>query len=436
MIREFLRLFILACGLGFSILAGATPAIQTWYTGNGARVLFVPAPELPMVDVEISFDAGSARDGGASGLSQLTASLLNEGAGGLSADQLAARLEGLGAQLGIDSGRDAAQVSLRSLSDPAVLQPAVELFAKVVAEPAFGEAAFRRVLEQMRVSLRHDLQSPSGVAQRAFYRAVFGDHPYATPPGGTEESLSKLTREQVRAFHRRYYVARNAVVAIVGDLRRDVAEALAERVAGGLPAGEAPPPLPPVKHLGEARTVRIKHPSKQSHVLMGQPGMHRGDPDYFALYLANHILGGGGLVSRLSDEVREKRGLSYSIYSYFAPMRRNGPFVVGLQTRNDQVGEAIRVVRETVEKYRASGPDEEEYKAHRDNVTGGFPLRIDSNRKILGYLSMIGLYGLPLDYLDTFVGRIEALDREGVAEAFRRRVDPARWVTVIVGGEG
>ncbi len=210
---------------------------------------------------------------------------------------------------------------------------------------------------------------------------------------------------------------------------------LAEQVAGTLPAGDRAPPIPPVESLQQAQEKRIFHPSTQTHVRMGAPGMHRGDPDYFTLYVGNHVLGGGGLVSRLHEEVREKRGLSYSVNSYFSPMEQDGPFLLSLQTRNDQVEEALAVARKTLQDFIDKGPTEAELTASKKNITGGFALRIDSNAKIVEYLAMIGFYDLPLDYLDTFNDKVMAVSRQQVVDTFRRRVVPGKMVTVIVGGD-
>ena len=326
-----------------------------------------------------------------------------------------------------------ATVSLRSLTDPALLDPALELFASVIAEPSFPADAFERVRGQMQVALQAEQQSPGDLASKAFYRAVYDDHPYGNPPNGTQESLAALTRDDVVAFFGRYYVARNALVAIVGDLDRAAAEALAEQVTAGLAPGDKAPDLPPVPKLLVPISVHIDHPSAQTHVLLGQPGMHRGDPDYFALYLGNHALGGSGLVSRLNEEVREKRGLAYSVYSYFVPMRRDGPFQMALQTRGDQAGEALAILRDNLERYVAEGPTPEEFAFSKRNVIGGYPLRIDSNGKLIGYLAMIGFYDLPRDYLGRFIERVEAVDRGQVTDALARRLDPDRLVTVTVG---
>jgi zinc protease len=413
----------------------AMPAIQHWVTDSGARVYFVPAPELPMVDVNITFAAGSARDDGHPGLASMTSTLLDKGAAGLSADEIAVRVESLGAQLGTASARDMASLSLRSLSDSAHLLPALDIMRDVVGAPDFNEVDFERERERMLVALRHGEQSPATVAEYTFYRMVYGDHPYASRPEGTEASLKALTVKQVRAFYDQYYVAANAVIGIVGDIDRTAAEALAERVTAKLQTGERAAPIPPVNPLTESDEQRLFHPSTQTHVRMGAPGMRRGDSDYFVLYVGNHILGGGGLVSRLNEAVREQRGLSYSVNSYFSPMEQDGPYLLSLQTRNDQVDEALAVMRETLQTFLDKGPTQEELTASVNNITGGFPLLIENNSKILGYIVMIGYYDLPLDYLETFNDKVSAVTREQIMDAYRRRVHPDDMVTVIVGGE-
>lgn len=415
--------------------AFAVPAIEHWSTGNGARVFFIAAPELPIVDAMVVFDAGSARDGAKPGLAQLTNVLLDSGTAELSADAVAERLDGVGAQLGGDVDRDMASVSLRSLSDPKYLTPSIETVAGLLEEPAFAPQSLERERNRLLTAVEQRAQSPQDIAEEAFFKAVYGDHPYASPPEGDKAGLSAVTREDVQDFHRRYYVAANAVVALVGDLDRAGAERIANTLVGGLPTGEAAPPLPTVEPVKQAQVLRIFYPSSQTHVLIGQTGIARGDPDYFRLYLGNHALGGGGLSSRLMQEVREKRGLSYGVYSYFYPLRQAGPFIVGLQTRNDQAPEAISVVESTLQDFIANGPGAERLKMARQNITGGFALRIDSNSKLVQYLSVIGFYHLPLDYLQRFPERIDAVSPEEVTDAFRRRVHPERLITVIVGGD-
>jgi zinc protease len=416
--------------------AWAGPEIQHWQTDNGAQVYFVHAGDLPMVDVRVVFHAGSARDGGKAGLARLTNQTLFLGAGGLSADRIAERFDAVGASVGNGSERDMAWVSLRSLTRPESLGPALETLALALGQPRFPATDFERERKHALVAIEQQRQSPEAVADRAFYAALYGDHPYASPPLGTTASVKALTREDLRAFYQRYYVGRNAVVAVVGDLSRTQAQQLAQRLVGALPAGEAAPSLPEVKPLARPRTIRIPHPSSQTTVLIGQPGDYRGDPDYFPLYLGNHVLGGGGLVSRLNDAIREQRGLAYSVYSYFVPMARKGPFLMGTQTRNDQTGHAVDVMRQVLTRFVGDGPTAKELSAAKKNLTGGFPLRIDSNSKIVQYIAMLGFYGLPLDYLDRFTDRIRAVTADQIRSAFRRRLDPKRMVTVIVGGAG
>jgi zinc protease len=420
-------------GLLLSGWVGAAPQIQTWQSANGAKVLFVEAPEIEMVDVRVVFDAGSARDGEKQGVTSFTNSLMTEGAGEWSAYQIAQRMEGVGAQLETGSLRDMAWVSVRSLTQPKALASALETMAAVIAEPNFTEEDMERQRQSILAGLVQDEQSPGSLGKKRLYQIVFGDHPYAGDPQGTVESVKAITREDLMATHQRLYVAKNALVAIVGAVDREQAESIANQVTRGLKPGEAVAKLPPVQPLKRASDEQIPFPSTQSHLYIGQPGMRRGDADYFPLYVGNHILGGSGLVSLLSHEVRQKRGLSYSVYSYFLPMRQVGLFQMGLQTKNDQAGEALQVVRETLQRFIKEGPTAKELKAAKQNITGGFPLRIASNGKIVEYLAVIGFYDLPLDYLDRFNDKVSAVTREQIQDAFERRIDPQRMVMVQVG---
>ncbi|MCB1760337.1 MAG: insulinase family protein [Gammaproteobacteria bacterium] len=426
-------LLLAGCLLASDLAAG--PKIEHWQSANGARVLFVAAPDLPMVNVRVVFDAGSARDAALPGLADMTNDLLNEGAGPWDADQIAQRLAEVGARLGSGSARDMAWVSVRTLTEEVAFERTLETLVEVLARPRFATKDLQRLRNKMQTALRLDEQKPGTLASKAFYRSLYGDHPYATPEGGTQASLERIDSDDVRAFHQRYYVANNAVIAIVGAVSRQQAEQIAQRVSSGLPPGEAAEALPEVAALAAGQQIRQRFPSSQSHILIGQPGLYRGDPDYFPLYVGNHILGGSGLVSRLSEEVREKRGLSYSVYSYFSPMRRHGPFIVGAQTQNAKAAQAMEVIRSTLQRFQQEGPSDEELTAAKQNITGGFPLRVASNGNIVEYLAMIGFYRLPFDYLDRFVERINSVTREQIHDAFGRRLDLQRLITVVVGDD-
>lgn len=427
-------ILVLVCS---SILAA--PKIEHWTLKNGARVYFVEARDLPMVTLNVVFDAGSARDPQTrNGLAMLTNGLLNEGTGDLDADRIAATFEGLGAEFGTSNDRDMAGASLKSLSDRKLLDPALDLYARLLAAPTFPLPSLDRERQRALLSLKQAEASPSDVAAKVFFAKLYAGHPYAWPPEGSDAGLKKITRDDLVAFHTRHYVGSNAVFALIGDISLKEAQAIAERVVGRLPAGAPPAALPPIVSATPRRRVdsEVAHPSSQTHLMIGEVGMARDDPDFYALYLGNFILGGSGLVSRLAQEVREKRGLSYSVSSYFMPLRQPGPFLLALQTKNSQRHEALTVVRRVLADFTEKGPSAEELIAAKKNVTGGFALRIDSNRKILDYLTVIGFYGLPLTYINDFIPRIEAVSAEQIRDAFRRRVHPEHMVTVVVGGGG
>ena len=438
---RLLRSFIRA-GLPALLLLGAggawpAPVVMDWQTGGGSRVFFVESRELPMVDIRVLFDAGTLREtAGKNGLAVLVNNLLDEGAGGLDATGISFEFERLGARYSADSGYDYASVSLRSLSDPALLAPALVNLGRVIAEPAFPAKAVERQKQRLQLGIRRKQQVPAEIARDAYLAAIYQDHPYALPSEGTLESVAQLSRQDIVEFHRDFYGAGNARLVIVGDVSKEQAAELAEQLTGELPQGRELAPLPAVKRLEQDREIRIEHPSSQVHILLGQPGIKRGDPDYFPLYVGNHILGGGGFVSRLYEEVREKRGLSYGAYSYFSPRRGLGPFTASLQTRADQQAQALQVMRETIRTFIDKGPTPEELEAAQQNISGGFALRLDSNSKILGYIAMIGFYDLPLNYLDTFIDKVNALTIEEIRDAFKRRLHPEQFVTVLVGPTG
>ena len=427
------KLFLAALLALWTLCAQAGPAIQTWEQANGARVYFVPTEGLPLVDVRVVFDAGSARDGAQFGLATLTAGLLDTGAGAWNADAIAQRLEGVGARLGTGASRDSAFVSLRALTEPKLLQPALETMKAILSKPTFSAADFEREKKNLLVGLKQREESPGDLAGIAFFQALYGEHPYAHPKEGVIATVEKLSREDLQKFYQQYYVAKNALVVIVGEVDKAQAEAIAADLLQALPAGAAAPALPEVTPPTEASMTRKYFPSAQTHVYAGAPGIKVGDPEYFPLYVGNHILGGSGLVSKISEEVREKRGLSYSATSYFYPFRVQGPFLMGLQTKNDSADEAVEVMQKTLRDFISSGPTAKELEASKKNITGGFAMRLDSNAKLVDQVASIAFYGLPLDYLDTFIGKVEAVTAAQIQQAFKERINPDKLQTVMVG---
>ena len=413
--------------------AYAAPSIEHWVTPSGARVFLVENHDLPMLDIQVDFAAGSAYDPPAqAGLAARTGALLDLGLADLDATQIAGRLADLGAQLSGGVDMDRASVRLRTLSADEQRVPALDLLRDILSRPQFSPDVLAREQARTVAALKEALTQPGAIASRAFWSALYPQHPYGRQ--ATPESVSGLQPSDLIAFHRARYTARQATLTLVGDLTRAQAEALARELTASWPNGSEPllsaaPALPP------ASEVPIAHPAAQAHVLIGLPALQRGDPDYFPLIVGNYTLGGGGFVSRLMQEVREKRGLVYGVQSYFMPMLQPGPFQIGLQTRKSQAREALSVVRDVLTGFLADGPTEAELRAAKQNLVGSFPLRLDSNRKILDNVSVIGFYGLPLDYLDHYTENVEKVTAAEIKAAFARHVQPEHMVTVVVGGE-
>ncbi len=439
-VKIFFSAFLLLASHIVSNAQAALP-IQHWDTSQGVRVLFLETHSLPMVDVRINFDAGSARDGQAHGLASLTAALLDQGVvaapgntGGMDAQAIAEDFENIGANMNASASVDSAGLSLRSLSDTARFDPALKLFALVMSHPSFPEDAFKRERERALLGLKAAQQKPDSVAQRAFYKALYGDHPYAWLPAGEIESLQALTLDDVRRFYAAHYVNASMSIVIVGDLNRTKAESVAEYLAGSLPKGEALPALPPPAELTESKTIRIPFPSTQASILIGQLGMSRNDPDYFPLYVGNHIFGGSGFSSILMEELREKRGLAYGVYSYLMPMQQPGPFIMGIQTKLEQAEQAETLMRENLAQFINDGPAARALQHAKKNIIGGFPLRLDSNADIASWLSILAIYRLPHDFLERYPKHVLAVTQENIRKAWKQRIHPDRLLTVIVGG--
>ncbi len=412
--------------------AQAALPIQHWITPSGTRVYFVESRSIPMLDINVDFDAGGRRvSAERAGLGGLTHTLIKAGSAARSEEEISQLIADVGAQLDGSVDRDRAGLALRTLSSERERTQAIATFAEMLQTPAFPDAAFAREKARLADAVKEDETKPDAIASHAFYRLLYAAHPYALAP--TPETVLRIGRADVEGYYRANYVAERAVVTIIGDADRALAERIAEQLTAGLPrAGGAPLPLPPVVQP-PGQTLRIAHPASQSHILLGLPAIARNDPDYFPLLVGNYVLGGGGFVSRLYLEVREKRGYAYSVYSYFLPLAQEGPFQIGLQTKKEQADEALARVRIVLDEFLGRGPGAAEMKAAKQNLVGGFALRIDSNRKLLEQVAMIGFYQLPLTWLDDFAAKVEKVSAAEVRAVFARRVRPDNLVTVVVG---
>lgn len=407
--------------------------IQHWQTDAGSRVLYVQTDQLPMVDVRLVFNAGSARDGDKAGLASLTNNLLDQGADGLGVDEIATGFENLGARFGSSSHRDMALVTLTSLNDAEFLEPALALTERILRAPDFPEDALSRVRTRMQQGLLMQQQVPGPQVSRAFQETLFGDHPYGIPSSGTLESLPQVQRDDLRDFYQRYYTAGNAVIAIVGALDEDEARALARRLSEELPEGERASPLPQAHPPAEPVSRHITFNSTQTHIQIGTQVIGRDHEDYVALYVGNHVFGGGGFSAILMDQVRQRRGLVYGISSSITPMAAAAPFQIGLQTGNDNADEALGLTLSLLEQFVEEGPTDEQVRQAIDYLTGSFAMSTASNSAIVGQLGSIGFYDLPLDYMDQFQRDIAAVTPEQIRDALRRHLDPTRLAIASIG---
>jgi zinc protease len=420
--------------------------VEHWTQPSGVQVFLAQSPGIPMVDVQIDFDAGSRRDPARqAGLASVTASVAGKGVravgtqAALDENALGEAWADLGASFSSAASGDRMSFSLRSLTYPDLLAKATQLAARELAEPAFPAAIWARERSTLTAALKEANTRPATLVARAFNTAVYGQHPYGFEM--TETTLARIVVADMQAFYREMVQPCRAKVTVVGALDRVQADALVSTLFARLvlvnpaKAGACPalPAVPEVAALDKPVEQRIAFDSAQAHVLIGQPGYKRDDPDFFALTVGNYILGGGGFVSRLTHEVREKRGLSYSVYSYFSPGQHAGAFTLGLQTRPDQAAQAVKVSQDVVADFVANGPLDAELKAAKDNLIGGFALRIDTNRKLLDNIANIAWNQLPLNYLDTWTQQIDKVTAADIKAAFARKLQPQKMVTVVLG---
>ena len=436
MLKKALVALVAVCAATLSAQSLAGVKIEHWVAPTGARVYFIETRGLPILDVQIDFAAGGVHvPKGKAGLAGLTRGLLDAGAGALDEEQIAARRVDTGARFSGGADSDRASFGVRTLSSKAERDAALDLARILLTAPTFPVAVLDREKGRTIAGIRESETRPDAIAGKRFAAEIYPDHPYGVSP--TVESVASLQREDLVAFHKAHYVARSAVVSIIGDVSRAEAEQIVLRLTEALPTGNDATPalsIPDVKRPTQA-TIKVDHPATQSHIHIGLPAIARDDPDYFPLLVGNYTLGGGGFVSRLMKEVREKRGYAYSVYSYFAPRKLAGPFEMGMQTKRDQAQSAIKLANEVLTEFITQGPTAEELAAAKKNMIDGLALRLDSNAKLLGYLSAIGFYGLPLSYIDDFPGKVRAVTVEQVRAAFARHVTRDNLVTVIVAAD-
>ena len=417
----------------FSNFSSAKLNIQHWESSNAARIYFIENHDLPIVDINIDFRAGSVKDTKQkSGLASLTNHMMVLGSGGINEEDLANQFIDLGAQLNSSFDQDKSGFSVRTLAEKR--SEAIDLLTLILHKPNFDKDILEREKKRYVASISQSETMPGSIASKAFMKALYGEHPYGLSSSGEIETIKKISKKDLHNFYKNNYFSNELSIVIVGDISRKEAENLGNKISLGFTQSTIELPIPLVNEV-KGQEIKISHPAKQAHLYYGAPIIKRGDPDFLTLYLGNYILGGGGFVSRLTQVIREDRGLAYSVYSYFMPFIEKGPFQIGVQTKKNQVGQAKKLIDKTVAEFIKDGPRSEELQRAKDFMIGGFPLKLDSNKSILEYVSMMAFYKYPLDYLDTFTDKIDKITSEEIKSAFQRRVDMSKFSTVIVGGE-
>ena len=434
--RTHLRRTVAAlCGVVL-IGLGAAPAraidIQRVTGASGVEAWLVEDRSVPVVSVSVAFRGGSTLDPvGKEGLADMVASLLDEGAGDLASQAFQAALEDIAAGVGFNAGRDNFSGSLRTLA--AERDKAFELFRLALTAPRFDPEPVARVRAQIVANLRRQSENPRRIASETWFRTVFPDHPYGRPGDGTPESVAAIAVEDLRGFVASRLARENLVVGVVGDIGAGELAGRLDALFGALPAKPATAPVPPAEISGAGRVIVVKKPIPQSVVTFGQKGIKRDDPDWYAATIMNRVLGDGGFFSRLTEEVREKRGLAYSVSASLAPMEHAGLIVGSVATRNDAVAQSLEIVRAEWRRMAEGGVTDAELANAKTYITGSFPLRLDSSRRIADILVSVQLDRLGIDYLNRRNEIIDAVTRDQVARVAKRLLDPAALTVVVVG---
>lgn len=427
--NEFSRLQSLQ---GLAPIAPAhNPQIQQWLTAEGARVLFVAARQLPMFDVRLDIAAGSCRDDTRSGAAYLTMSMLNEGIPGLDARQIADTFEGAGAAFNMHLEKDHAIISLRCLSAPAQREAAVATFASVVGQPDFTEAAITRVKGLCSDLVDARQRVPHYRLQNLIYRHLFAGHPYGSPRYGDRASITSLTREDVQAFHQRHYTAPNTAINLVGDLSLEQAQAIAARISAQLPRGPATPAIDSPSP-SEPEVLHIATDTGQALVIFVLPGIPRHSPDYAAMTVANDIFG-AGVHSRIYQELRIRRGLSYSAGSDLVYAQADGRFAISWQCAAQYNSASQDRIEEMLKDYVANGPDEDELNQSKQHILNKAALRVATNQAILAQLATINAFRLPINAIEQFHTQVMALTQATVKAAIQRNVQPRHLLYASIG---
>jgi zinc protease len=422
---------VMAAALGAMPAAHAASKVERVVSPGGIEAYLINEPSIPFLSLALHFKGGAALDpAGKEGLAYMVSGLLDEGAGDLDSQAFRTELEDRAIRLSFDAGRDGFTGQLKTLTEHR--ERAFELLRLALAEPRFDPEPVERIRSQIQADLRRRSEDPDYLVSLTWFDTALPGHPYGRPNRGTIESLATLTDGDLRGFVGDRLAKDNLIVGVAGDVTAEELGPLLDLAFGDLPDASAPVEIAEAGPVA-GETVIVRKDVPQSRVMFGQGGLPRADPDFYAAYVANHILGGGGFTSRLTDEIREKRGLAYSVYSYLYPMDHAPLWLGGVGTANAAVGESIRLVRQEVARMAAGEIDAAELADAKTYLTGSFPLRLTSNDQIAGMLVSMQVDGLGIDYLEKRNGYIEAVTLEDVRRAAARLYHPESLLVVVVG---
>jgi zinc protease len=420
-----------------TVIAAAVPTIAATKiseikTPGGFTVWMVREPSIPIIAIEIAFRGGAGLDPvGKEGLARMVSATLDEGAGELNSLAFQTRLEELAIGLSFDAHTDTFRATLRTLTRNRV--EAFELLASALTQPRFDEEPVERIRRQLLADLKRRTQDPDDIAARAWFAKAFPEHPYGRSSRGYLETIAAITADDLKNFVRTRFARDNLVIGVVGDVAEDEIVQLIDRALGGLPATASPWTLPEITLPTPGSLTIIKRDIPQSVVIVGMNGPKRDHRDWYTTYLMNYVLGGGGFTSRLYQEVREKRGLAYSVYSYLNPYRHAGLVLGGLGTANARVAESVKLYKSEIARMAEHAISQKELVDAKTFLNGSFPLRLDSNGKIAGIIVAMQLQGLGVDYIEKRAGLIDAVTVEGVREVARRYMREEDLIIVVVG---
>ncbi|MFT7594029.1 MAG: zinc protease [Paracoccaceae bacterium] len=425
------RLFAILTAFVLALPAAAEVQIKEVTTPAGITAWLVEDHSIPFTALELRFRGGTSLDTpGKRGAIYLMTALLEEGAGDLDARAYARDLESLAASFKYNASDDSVSISAKFLTENR--DAAMALLRDTIHHPRFDPEAIDRVRGQIVSSLMSDAQDPDWMARSSFSRMAFGDHPYGSEGEGTVETVSGLTRDDMLEAQSAVLARDRMYVGAVGDISPEELGALVDQLLADLPATGAPIPGPADVQIKGGVTV-VEFDTPQSVAMFGQRGIDRDDDDFFAAYVLNHILGGGSFESRLMDEVREKRGLTYGVYSYLVPKDLAAVYMGSVSSANDRIAEAIAVIRDEWQKMASTGVTEQELQDAKTYLTGAYPLRFDGNGQIANIMVGMQMQDLPIDYISTRNNKVEAVTLEDVNRVAAELLDPDGLQFIVVG---